>query len=180
MIEAITTSEQEWQDAETLSIAARHWPQGDVTRWHANTDDRLRMSWDTIGNHQARCLQYLDKLHPTAPERLRQIVRHHDEAERIVGDMPYPAKQAFPALAAAYQAAEAQIMAQMGHPVPETHEERMWLKLVDRLDAQVWMLRHAPDLAASDVWRESAELITTAAHTLGVLAPVQAIMEDAR
>jgi len=39
---------------------------------------------------------------------------HHDEAERVLGDMPGPAKEAFPALAAAYAKAELSVLTEMG------------------------------------------------------------------
>jgi hypothetical protein len=156
-----------------------HTTQGDVSRWHAKPSDKLRLSGDTITAHQIRCAEYLIQLYPAAPARLVHIVRVHDEAERIVGDMPYPAKLRFPALRAAYEAAEAEVMAEMGHPVPETPKERAWLKLVDRLDAQVWMLRHAPELARDDEWRDSGWVIHAMAEKLGVADAVQAIMEGA-
>lgn len=152
---------------------------GDVTRWHANADDRLRLSGDTITAHEIRCVLMLNQLHPTAPERLREIVRYHDEAERLVGDMPYPAKMRFPALRVAYAAAEAIVMREMGHPVPETLTERQWLKLVDRLDAQMWMTRHAPELAANDEWQDSARKIADLADALGVGAAVKAMETEA-
>lgn len=153
---------------------------GDVSRWHANADDRLRLSGDTITAHEIRCVLLLNQLHPNPSNRLREIVRHHDEAERIVGDMPYPAKVRFSALRVAYAAAEAIVMQEMGHPVPETLTERQWLKLVDRLDAQMWMTRYAPELAATDEWQDSAREIAVLADALGVGAAVGEIATEAK
>lgn len=152
----------------------------DVLRWHAHPDPRLRNSGDTVNHHQERCERYLIQLFPGASDHLRKIVRVHDEAEKVVGDMPYPATCRFPKMAEVRRYAERLVMLEMGLPLPETDAERAWLKLVDRLDAQLWMLLHAPELADLPEWRVSLFLIEDDARALGCADAVQAIMEAAK
>jgi len=86
-----------------------------VLRWHSNADPRLRLSGDTIDLHQRRVC---DMCHSAAAwlrlsligSDLLRAALHHDEAERVLGDMPGPAKGAFPALAAAYAKAELSVL----------------------------------------------------------------------
>jgi 5'-deoxynucleotidase YfbR-like HD superfamily hydrolase len=111
-----------------------------VNRWHANSDPRLRDAGDTIDEHQRRvttlCLSLADHMgHPLFGSDLPFAAANHDEAERILGDMPAPAKARFPALAAAYETAERVVLAEMGLTWTITAKEQQMLHLCDRLDA---------------------------------------------
>jgi hypothetical protein len=127
-------------------------PEGDVARWHSHPDSRLRLSGDTINSHQQRCVYLLLQILPNASKSLIEAVRYHDEAERWIGDMPYMAKHDFPDLADALRVAEYDVMKTYNIPEPESTFERSMLKIVDRLDAYIWMMTHAPDLGERTEW----------------------------
>jgi 5'-deoxynucleotidase YfbR-like HD superfamily hydrolase len=73
---------------------------------------------------------------------LLTAARYHDEAERQLGDMPAPAKERFPALAAAYAKAELQVLTEMGHVWNLSRKESDILALCDKLDAWLWATKH--------------------------------------
>ena len=119
-----------------------------VNRWHAHEDARLRNSGDTVARHHieverlcrmfARHLQ----LEPGRRAELCHAACHHDAAEAVLGDMPGPAKAMFPALAAAYEAAERDVLASMGLSWSLTPTEADMLHLADKLEAELWARRH--------------------------------------
>jgi 5'-deoxynucleotidase len=127
----------------------------DVNRWHANACPELRNSGDTISAHQKRCGVLIRQLWPDASDGLVRMAECHDEAEKVIGDMPYPAKRDFPALAAVYEVAERHAMLSMGLPVPKTGVDHDKIKLVDRIDAYRWMMLHAPWLEADHEWDDA-------------------------
>lgn len=115
-----------------------------VTRWHCHPDPSLRNSGDTIAAHQSRvaimCNQFAVALGLNSA-RLVHAAQHHDEAEKIVGDIPGPAKKRFPALLAAYEAAEREVLADMGLSWSLTQQEAAILHMADKLDAELWARR---------------------------------------
>jgi 5'-deoxynucleotidase YfbR-like HD superfamily hydrolase len=118
-----------------------------VLRWHANADRRLRDSGDTIDGHQMRVVSLCVSLaasigHPLHDSDLPLAAIKHDEAERVLGDMPGPAKYRFPALAAAYAEVEKQVLTEMGYDWTLTDKEQDMLTLCDKLDAWVWARDH--------------------------------------
>lgn len=119
-----------------------------VNRWHCHPDARLRNSGDTIERHQiqveslCRKFSLVLKLDTGRRAELLHAARHHDEAERVLGDMPGPAKARFPALAAAYEEAEREVLADMGLSWSLTTQEADILHLADKLEAELWARRH--------------------------------------
>jgi hypothetical protein len=114
-------------------------------RWHAHP--QLQDSGDTIDGHQMRVVSLCVSLaayigHPLQNSDLPQAALHHDEAERVLGDMPGPAKDRFPALAAAYAKAELQVLTEMGMNWTLTRKENDMLTLCDKLDAWQWARNH--------------------------------------
>ena len=119
-----------------------------VARWHSNPDFRLRRSGDTIDSHQRRvctmCVDLAARLRlPLDGSDLPRAALQHDEAERVLGDMPGPAKARFPQLAAVYARAESEVLREMGiKPFRLTDDEWAILKLCDKLDAILWAKAH--------------------------------------
>jgi len=118
-----------------------------VLRWHAHADHRLRSSSDDIHGHQCRVAMLCHSLaayisHPLHDSDLPHAALRHDEAERVLGDMPGPAKDRFPALAAAYAEVEKQVLTEMGYDWTLTDKEQDMLTLCDKLDAWLWARNH--------------------------------------
>lgn len=153
-------------------------PPGDVARWHAHPDSRLRLSGDTINSHQQRCVDLLMRIYPNASQPLIEAVRYHDEAERWLGDMPYMAKQQFSDLAAAMHEAEYCVAMDYGIPQPKTTFDRKMVKIVDRLDAYLWMLDFAPDLAKEKDWIAAFDNLILLSEQMGVAWPVSVIINE--
>ena len=115
-----------------------------INRWHCHPDQRLRNSGDTILAHQARvallCNQFAVALGLSDDRRCELVfaAKNHDEAEKIVGDIPGPAKARFPELRAAYETAEREVLADMGLSWSLSSTEADLLHLADKLDAELW------------------------------------------
>ena len=142
-----------------------------VNRFHAHPDARLRNCGDTIDAHQIRVLDLAQSLAgamgiATSPD-LDRACLHHDDAERIVGDIPGPAKRRFPALRAAYERAELEVLTDMGLNWSLTLQEALILRVCDVLDAYHTMQKHAPDLASGHGWPEDIAELRKIAEKLG-------------
>ena len=136
-----------------------------VTRFHSHP--RLRHAGDDIDKHQQRvatlCLSLSAAIgHQVYMGDLIRAAMHHDEAEKVLGDMPAPAKARFPALAAAYAKAELTVMVEMGHTWSLTRQEDAMLRLCDRLDAWQWAVSHGETGDEWDAMR--GELVKLAMH----------------
>ena len=142
-----------------------------VNRWHSNPDPRLRNSGDTIDAHQRRVTDMCQSAAawlrlPLIGSDLLRAALHHDEAERVLGDMPGPVKEAFPALTAAYAKAELSVLTDMGYTWTLTWQEAAILHLCDKLDAYEWAVRC--DAADTDEWRDALDNRREEARALGM------------
>ncbi len=144
-----------------------------VRRWHANPD--LSDLHDEVGAHSGRCAMLMLKLFPAAPADLLAACIAHDAAEWVVGDLPYSRRdQDF---ASALDAAEARALADMGLIPPMTLRERAMLKLVDRLDAYLFVRHRRPGVLAGPGWPEHREWLIASARDLDVGAAVAAMLD---
>jgi len=130
-------------------------------RWHANADTRLRNSLDTIDAHEQRVLTLCHSLaahmgHSLIGSDLLWAARYHDEAERVLGDMPAPAKARFPELAEAYAIAEREVLRGMGLDWKLTAKEEQMLHLCDKLDAYTFAVSCG---VTGQEWDEARALI---------------------
>lgn len=147
-----------------------------VNRWHCHPDERLRNSGDTIDAHQFRvsviCAKFAISLKfpDSRREELFFAARVHDEAEKVLGDMPGPAKERFPALAAAYDEAEKAVLAEMGFSWSLTSQEAEILHLADKLDADIWARNHGvTDAHDSDKLQSMADALGLGKMVKGML-----------
>lgn len=129
-----------------------------VLRWHNNPNPALRNSGDCIEAHQKRvcdlCCEIAARIGlPLVGSDLPRAALHHDEAERVLGDMPNPAKAKYPELADAYKRAEKQVLAEMGHTWTLTAQEHAILRLADRADHWRWAVIH--QAAHTDDWQQA-------------------------
>jgi len=135
-----------------------------VNRWHCYPDERLRNSGDTIDAHQWRvwklCVEFAVALKLKDRSELIFAAINHDEAEKVLGDMPGPAKERFPALAAAYAEAEKTVLAEMGLYWTLTDQDAAILHLADKLDGDIWARNHGvTDAHDSDKLQSMADAL---------------------
>ena len=148
-------------------------------RWHANADPRLRDSLDTIDAHQQRVASLCHSLaahmgHPLLGNDLLKAARYHDEAERVLGDMPAPAKARFPELAEAYAIAEQEVLRGMGLTWKLTDKEEQMLHLCDKLDAYTFAVSRG---VTGQEWDEARALINVMSDKFKAREWVAAQME---
>lgn len=95
----------------------------------------------STGAHSFNMLQMLLLLHPSPSIDLIKAVAFHDTAERVVGDLPWMAKNGHPDLRREYEEAEEEELEIRGLRMPYlTHDEKMWLKQLDLLEFYFWAL----------------------------------------
>ena len=104
--------------------------------------------------------------------------RFHDEAETVLGDMPGPAKERFPALAAAYAKAELQVLTEMGLTWNLTRQEADILQLADKADA--WLIAARVGAADDPEWLEAFAKLQRMADKLGARAWLDNFALEAR
>lgn len=118
---------------ETMSLRASFL----VKRWHVMPTIREQ----TVGEHSGQAVQLLLMLHPDPSMSLVKALLWHDTSERVVGDVPAPAKRAHPEFCKFYEAYEERIQREM-HPstivelMPSDHR---WLKAIDVLELVLHM-----------------------------------------
>jgi hypothetical protein len=95
---------------------------------------------------------------------LLKAAANHDAAEAVLGDMPAPAKERFPALAAAYADAEYDLLREMGFDWALTIREDHMLQLCDKLDAYTWARNHG---ASGPEWDRALVRLWKLAHGIG-------------
>jgi hypothetical protein len=150
---------------------------GDVTRWHASRIPALRNSGDTVNAHHKRCGALARHLFPGRPDAFYLAVENRDTPEFWLGDPPAGIKERFPDTGAAYRTAESVIIRLHGIPQPANERERLAIKLVDHLDAYLWMLEWAPEQAESDGWDVTFALIMQSADDFAVRPAVTALLK---
>jgi len=139
---------------------------GNVARWHAHQSYAMRKCGDNIRDHHFRCVELVCDfvIHPSG--NLMLAVAWHDQAEVILGDMPFTAKRDWPALAAAYERAEAEINDKYNVQQPANDYERDVIKFVDRIDAYMTVAKHDPDLLQLDDWVDAKTDLQNRAQAL--------------
>lgn len=152
---------------------------GEVRRWHANPV--MAREGQTNADHQGRCVQLLLILHPAASPALIRATAFHDVGE-VMGDLPFDAKRAHPAMAAAHGVIETAARERLCGPDQFlTPVEWAWLHLVDRLEAAAFCITRAPHEAMrpGSGWPAYLHrLVEEDAVALGVRAPVAAMIDD--
>ena len=122
---------------------------GLVRRWHANPD--LAHLNDTVASHSGRMAALACMLWPNPSVALFCAIACHDLGEIATGDVPWGAKQD-PALKAAMDRLEARALHDMGLEFDLNSSDVRRLKLLDRLDAYLFVKQYAPHVLAQDAW----------------------------
>ena len=134
-----------------------------VYRWH-NNPDMAHVS-ESVADHVSDMLTLHLRVFGGYPEAdLYAAIVFHDAHEATLGDMPAPAKVRFPALAAAYDEAAAEIDAANGWTVNLSDDDRAKLQLLDKLSAYRCVADNAPDLLARAEWLDARERIIAMAE----------------
>lgn len=153
------------------------WGSGFVNRWHNHPDPRLRNAQDTTAAHQQRVallvLSLLGK-YATDAERMDAVWSAivHDAGEVATGDVPAPAKAE---AAGMVSRSEAAWFIQHGIPAPLTKSATL-LRMCDKIDAILFVARHAPDLLESSEWRRDTESVLRGAYALNMWRVVREIL----
>lgn len=113
----------------------------DVTR-HAGRVRRYH-TWvvhhqQTVGEHCWQVALVYEQVWGPLRAEVERYIRHHDTAELVVGDPPFPVKANNPELKAGYDALEGPALERLGVALPVlTAEERVKVKVADLLEMMV-------------------------------------------
>lgn len=143
-------------------------PTHNVRRWHYSPSQKLRDSGDTIRAHCQRMVGLGKRLFGDMPDTLINAILYHDDPELWLGDLSPVTKVAFPELATAYLEAEQEVIRKYGIPQPMNVGEREQVKLLDMMDAYMWMLNHDLELVLEEDWRGMHRNIKLRASDLGI------------
>jgi len=152
--------------------AYKVWRSGFVRRWHANPD--LAHTAQVNAQHQWGCAVLAMKLFPGDYDLLKACLMH-DCGEVDVGDVSGPVKEADPDLSRALRRAESMKMEELGID----YARRPELKLIDMLEAWLWVCKHDQRLIWRGEWLDQKDEIQRRAAALGVSNLVQNIMDEA-
>lgn len=97
----------------------------------------------SVAEHSFGVAWVIVLIYPSARKELILAALAHDLAEHVVGDVSSPAKRRYPALKAALDAAEGNVLAEVGLDYERglsDHELRM-LKIADMLDGMMYCVR---------------------------------------
>lgn len=131
-----------------------------VRRWHANPD--LCHTVDPIGAHSGRmAVLALHLFGDTASRELLVGCLCHDLGEYRTGDVAQPAKRD-PELRDALNRIERNAIVAMGMAYTLNEIDAKRLKYLDRLDAYLWALHHAPQIIDGKGWPEDADWLLSA------------------
>ena len=149
------------------------WRSGGVTRYHA----RPEVKPETLAEHHCRVAQILCELyHPRLPSaELLFVALHHDVAELIVGDLPYPFKAANPNIVKWHQAKEgAELLRILRKDAKMTEREESELRLADRLAAHVYGY---PQDRSNPEWNDDFREIGKLAASLGLVDAMWRVLD---
>jgi len=126
------------------------WRSGLVRRWHSNPD--MASTGQTNAHHQWGCAVLAMHLFADDLDLLRAAILH-DVAEVNLGDVSGLAKRHDADLKFAIDAAEAKNGKRLG--VDYIASDR--LKLIDMLDAYLWVKHHKPEILTGDGWPDQID-----------------------
>ena len=112
---------------------------GTVDRFHSEPGP-VRQN---IAHHSWGVAVLLSTYHPMPSASLLTLALTHDLHEYLLGDAPFPAKNDFPEIKAAYQAAEPKAEERMGirwMTEGANEDEVRWVKWADTVEGMLWCL----------------------------------------
>jgi len=153
------------------------WASGFTRRWHTNP--AMSQFEDCNCAHQGRCAQLIITLFPDHTIELLRAAITHDAPECRVGDLPYDFKKCGGGAVERHAALEAQVLRAMGFAEDLSNYDRKRLKLVDRLDAYLFVVLRHPAEAWRNGWPEARDWLLQQSRLLGCGDAVAGILYDA-
>lgn len=160
------------------SKSLRAWRASFTRRWHQNPD--LCDTVDPISGHQGRVALLLLTLFPNASRELIIAAVTHDQGEQASGDLAFDTKADLGPLYAPLRDVEHRERDAQGFVPNIANCETRILKLCDRLDAWLWMMRHHPGLDDRPDWSRQREEMVQVAIDLDVDEPVMELIRAMR
>ena len=157
--------------------ALKAWKASFTRRWHSNYD--LADTLDYVAGHQGRVALLMLALKPDVSRVALIHAITHDQGEVATGDVSAMVKRAMSHDCRdqlAFCEAE-EVIAQFGDLQNLTVMETMLLRLCDRLDAWMWMMRHARHLYAREDWQKQLAETQDLAAVLGLDEEVESLID---
>ena len=152
------------------------WASGLARRWHMNA---VMSDVDDFNcAHQGRCAMLVIVLFPNHSLALLRAAVTHDSAEFVVGDLQQPFKAEGGDLVADHADLEGDVLARMGLAFYLNEFEQRCLKLVDRLDAFLFVQLRAPHEARRNGWPRVRDWCLDEAAELGCGEAVAGLFWD--
>lgn len=153
------------------------WSSGFTRRWHMNA--AMSCFEDYICAHQGRCGQLVISIFPDHSIELLRAMVTHDAAEFKVGDLSAPFKKVGGNLVAWHANLEARILARMGFGFELTDLDERRLKMVDRLDAYLFVSLRRPSEFKRQGWIKARRWLVNEAYGLGCGEVIEELLCDA-
>ncbi|WP_127111960.1 hypothetical protein [Shimia sediminis] len=152
------------------------WASGFARRWHMNA--ALSGADDFNCAHQGRCAMLVIVLFPDHSLTLLRAAVTHDAAEFVVGDLSQPFKAVGGGLVADHASLEGDVLTRMGLACDLSEFEQRCLKLIDRIDAVLFVQLRAPQEARRNGWPEVQDWCLGEAAQLGCGEAVAGLFWD--
>ncbi|PIE15159.1 MAG: hypothetical protein CSA68_07355 [Rhodobacterales bacterium] len=152
------------------------WASGFTRRWHMNA--ALSGVDDFNCAHQGWCAMLVIALFPNHSIELLRAAVTHDAAEFVVGDLSQTFKAVGGGLVDDHAALEGDVLRQMGLACDLSEFEQRCLKLIDRLDAVLFVQLRAPQEARRNGWPEVQDWCLAEADQLGCGVAVAGLFWD--
>jgi len=123
-------------DSERIRIA---FSGGHVRRWHASDI----LGEERVDSHTWGMLMIVHVLHPSPSVSLLGAITFHDSPAELFGDIPHPAKRAFPTLGEADRVIGERTNRALGFDYEDSlsEEDRWWLAFADMAQAYLFCKR---------------------------------------
>lgn len=171
-----------WGEIE-MNKTLKLWRSGLVQRWHQNPE--MAPTGQTNGHHQWACASLLLALNPMVSQNLLIFILTHDVGELDAGDLAGPFKREHPDFAERHEGVETMYRHDtLGGALVRDHHlsdhDLLWWRLVDRLEALLYVITHRPDLSVKRQWNKCEDFCMETADELGVIGDVNQLILAAR
>jgi|TARA_R110002049_G_scaffold45609_9_gene133008 hypothetical protein len=153
------------------------WMSGFARRWHMNP--AMSHIEDFNCGHQGRCAMLVITLFPDHSVELLRAAVTHDAPEVRVGDLSKDMKKCGGEAVEAHAALERRVLTAMGFAEALSSFDRKRLKLVDRLDAFLFVQVRHPAEAGRNGWPEDRAWLVSQSVLLGCGAEVAGALDAA-